>query len=252
MMKWECDHINPSQFRRSVSNQNLNCFHSRLFRRTLKNTSKVRFTGLCDDRWIPLTQGQLRGKCFHLTTSSCMHLNLKNNFKCSYKYIDGVNFNFLLPFSNNRSRIHWNMKWINGKFVVNFKLRGKSPTGQTHYSYQESFPYDKIPPIPQSCIGPISIRRRSRYRANIGMLISKWHIELCFTNVKWNIYPTSEWSTSFRQQNSIVQVTQLHQIDSSPISAAISGQHRDADVAIISKWHIYRCRNHIFIRHRMT
>ena len=132
-----------------------------------------------------------------------------------------------------------NMKWINRKFVVNFKLRGKSPTGQTSHSYQERFPYHKISPIPQNCIGPIPIRRRSHYRANIALLISKWHIQLCFTNIKWNIYPTSEWSTSFRQQNSIVQITQLHRIDSSPTSVAISGQHWDPDIEIISKWHIY-------------
>ena len=98
--------------------------------------------------------------------------------------------------TNNRSRIHWNMKWINRKFAVNLKLRGKSPAGQTHYSYQESFPYHK----PQNCIGPISIRRRPLYRANIGMLISKWHIQLGFTNVKWNMYPTSEWSTRFNNR----------------------------------------------------
>ena len=78
-----------------------------------------------------------------------------------------------------------------------------------------------------------------RCRANIGMLISKWYIQLCFTNIKWNIYQTSGWSTSFRQQNSIVQITQLHRIDSSPTAAAISGQHRDADIEIISKWHIH-------------
>ena len=40
-----------------------------------KKTSKLRVTGLCvgnsPDRWIPRTKGQLRGKCFHLMTSSC-------------------------------------------------------------------------------------------------------------------------------------------------------------------------------------
>ena len=35
-----------------------------------KNTSKLRVTGLCVDRWIPRTNGQQRGKCFHLMTSS--------------------------------------------------------------------------------------------------------------------------------------------------------------------------------------
>ena len=30
--------------------------------------------GIHRDRWIPRTKGQLRGKCFHLMTSSCVHL----------------------------------------------------------------------------------------------------------------------------------------------------------------------------------
>ena len=30
--------------------------------------------GIHRDRWIPRTKGQLRGKCFHLMTSSCTHL----------------------------------------------------------------------------------------------------------------------------------------------------------------------------------
>ena len=29
--------------------------------------------GIHRDRWIPRTKGQLRGKCFHLMTSSCFH-----------------------------------------------------------------------------------------------------------------------------------------------------------------------------------
>ena len=40
-------------------------------------------------------------------------------------------------------------------------------------------------------------------------------------------------------RNSIVQITELHQIDSSPTSADKSGQHRDANIEIMSKWHIY-------------
>ena len=44
-------------------------------RRRSKKTSKLRVTGLLcgeftGDRWIPRTIGQLRGKCFHLMTSS--------------------------------------------------------------------------------------------------------------------------------------------------------------------------------------
>ena len=41
-----------------------------------KKTLKLHVTGLCEgkttgDRWIPFSKGQLRGKCFHLMTSSC-------------------------------------------------------------------------------------------------------------------------------------------------------------------------------------
>ena len=44
------------------------CLLNRLFRRRSKKTSKLRVT--CPDQWIPRTKGQLRGKCFHLMTSS--------------------------------------------------------------------------------------------------------------------------------------------------------------------------------------
>ena len=37
------------------------------------------FTG---DRWIPRTKGQLRGKCFHLMTSSCAQWNQKILLSC--------------------------------------------------------------------------------------------------------------------------------------------------------------------------
>ena len=63
--------------RDSVSNhQPHHCLLSRLFRRRSKKTSKRCVTGLClcgeftGDRWIPRTNGQSRGKCFHLMTSS--------------------------------------------------------------------------------------------------------------------------------------------------------------------------------------
>ena len=46
------------------------CLHNRLLRRKSKKTSKLRVTGLCV--WnSPGPLGQLRGKCFHLMTSSC-------------------------------------------------------------------------------------------------------------------------------------------------------------------------------------
>ena len=44
------------------------CLLNRLFRRRSKKTSKLRVTGLCVGK--SRTKGQLRGKCFHLMTSS--------------------------------------------------------------------------------------------------------------------------------------------------------------------------------------
>ena len=47
------------------------CLLNRLFRRRPKKTSKLRVTGLCvGNSPGPRTKGQLRGKCFHLMTSS--------------------------------------------------------------------------------------------------------------------------------------------------------------------------------------
>ena len=75
----------PLQWRRngrdSVSkHQPYDCLLNRLFRRRSKKTSKLRVTGLCagnspgtgeftGNRWIPRTNGQQCGKCFHLMTS---------------------------------------------------------------------------------------------------------------------------------------------------------------------------------------
>ena len=58
-----------------VSNhQPHDCLLSRLLRRRSKKTSKLYITGLCAgiNWWIPRTNGQWRGKCFHLMTSSCL------------------------------------------------------------------------------------------------------------------------------------------------------------------------------------
>ena len=40
------------------NHRHLDCLPSRLFRRRSKKKSKLRVTGLCGDRWIPLTKGQ--------------------------------------------------------------------------------------------------------------------------------------------------------------------------------------------------
>ena len=67
--------ISSLQWRHSgrdgVSNhQPHDCLLNRLFRGRSKKTSKLRVTGLCAGN-SPRTECQLRGKCFHLMTSSC-------------------------------------------------------------------------------------------------------------------------------------------------------------------------------------
>ena len=57
------------------NNQTRDCLLNRLFRCRSKKTSKLRVTW---DRWIPRTNGQLRGKCLHLITSSCTNISTDN------------------------------------------------------------------------------------------------------------------------------------------------------------------------------
>ena len=61
--------------RPSISNhRQLHCLFRRIFRRVSKKIRKFCITGplwgeSAGDRWIPLTKGQQRGKCFHVRTS---------------------------------------------------------------------------------------------------------------------------------------------------------------------------------------
>ena len=48
-------------------------FYSDADQRKHQSTASLAFVwGIHRDRWIPRTKGQLRGKCFHLMTSSCL------------------------------------------------------------------------------------------------------------------------------------------------------------------------------------
>ena len=40
--------------------------------------------GIHRDRWIPRTKGQLRGKCFHLMTSSCIYMGKHETTWCHF------------------------------------------------------------------------------------------------------------------------------------------------------------------------
>ena len=50
-------------------------FYSGVDQRKHQSSASLAFVwGIHRDRWIPRTKGQLRGKCFHLMTSSCSKL----------------------------------------------------------------------------------------------------------------------------------------------------------------------------------
>ena len=70
-------------------------------------------------------------------------------------------------------------------------------------------------------------------------VISEWHIQLGVADVKMRYISDMEWSTSFRQRNSIAQIAELHQIYINLTSVAISSHHWNGDIEIISKWYIY-------------
>ena len=48
--------------------------------------------GIHRDRWIPRTKGQLRGKCFHLMTSSCIKHQANHNLRYIVSLKIGIRF----------------------------------------------------------------------------------------------------------------------------------------------------------------
>ena len=75
--------------RDSVSNrQPRDCLLNRLFRRIKYIIKALRHWPLCGeftgDRWIPRTNGQLRGRCFHLMTPSWHYDNNRSAIDSTY------------------------------------------------------------------------------------------------------------------------------------------------------------------------
>ena len=106
----------------SVSNhQPHGCLLNRLFRRRSKKTSKLRVTG----RWIPRTKGQLRGKCFHLMTSSWP--------KAFIMISRGSSFSMMTSPNGNIFRVTGHLHgWING--LVN---NGEAGDLRGHSTYHD-------------------------------------------------------------------------------------------------------------------
>ena len=51
--------------------------------------------GIHRDRWIPRTKGQLRGKCFHLMTSSCIEIFWHLDTRANISFLSFVNCVFI-------------------------------------------------------------------------------------------------------------------------------------------------------------
>ena len=79
--------------------------------------------GIHRDRWIPRTKGQLRGKCFHLMTSSCdcqpavcTQVLLSRNSSCSwYLWINSIQFQFIIVYCHKLHSSNSNIRYIVNK-----------------------------------------------------------------------------------------------------------------------------------------
>ena len=90
---------------------------------------RLHYITIPGDRWIPRTNGQLRGKCFHLMTSSCIIVRsqrtrcIKIYIKCersSSKWICNYSNSVLF---NELEHISWNLKYIpQGNNLTNLVL----------------------------------------------------------------------------------------------------------------------------------
>ena len=78
--------------------------------------------GIHWDRWIPHTKGQLRGKCFHLMTSSCHRGFCVTQFLCNFHWY-GNDTHISIPQNSNISRT------LGNKIVDQSDVVGASPDG---------------------------------------------------------------------------------------------------------------------------
>ena len=114
----------PLQWRHNdhdgVSNhQPHGCLLNRLFRRRSKKTSKLAFVwGIHRDRWISHTKGQLRGKYFHLMTSSRVYESAKipgvfnhSHLLCMSRMYMYISQNKESSLEMKQRNIHWTF-WV--------------------------------------------------------------------------------------------------------------------------------------------
>ena len=151
--------------RDSVSNhQPHDCLLNHLFRRRSKITFKLCVTGhLCGeftgDRWIPRTNGQFCGKCFHLMTSSWMqyqrhayNMQTSRNGHCytmtfwlwsaTLTLNPPTNVSIPFPFRSKRQYIHFRNSIQ--KFLTSFELGIISKTALNTFTDSSQYVYQSI------------------------------------------------------------------------------------------------------------
>ena len=125
----------------------LNRFFSDADQRKHQSSASLAFVwGIHRDRWIPRTKGQLRGKCFHLMTSSCFCVLLW--------------FGTCHIYPNPHGLLQWNT------FVLNDLLLHNSAVNSPWYSHTKS----KLFEITKA-LGSMSIRYRSDTKVSDRYLI---------------------------------------------------------------------------------
>ena len=88
--------------------------------------------GIYRSRWIPRTKGQLRGKCFHLMTSSCIQVFphiLSNIFNLKYLFILNILHSFVI--FHRRSLGNFSLDTVSPEYM--FKKHSLTPCDLSPY-----------------------------------------------------------------------------------------------------------------------
>ena len=159
--------------------------------------------------------------------TNTMEYGCRNNMGYSMvdRYLISINWIFMVSVKAKTIGIlHVNPQLAN-PIILN-----KKPSISKHFS--------RIAKLHRIDINPTSAAMSGQHRNADIYVIWNWHIQLGFIDVQIRSVSHVECLTSFRQQNAIVQTRELYHISINPTPVAIYCQHWNANIKIISKWHI--------------
>ena len=104
--------------------------------RKLQSSASLAFVwGIHRDRWITRTKGQLRGKCFHLMTSSCAHSRsswlTKSTCWIEKKYMVILIYGMTLNTGQSPCQCHSSYSWLIGYVMHSDSHHNCKPYEQT-------------------------------------------------------------------------------------------------------------------------